>query len=297
MSSVQVTASSSTYETIYPADSTAAQSDKLLKLSSGYRNLAIDVFSMRIPTKSVDVTISGYIRSELQYNTEVEKKERAAMRLRLDEIKNSLIQLGVPRDKIWVRGIAYATNMGGQINISVNENKPNQIILPSYPPYITPYGPQQNQGNKEQWLDAEGGAVVDPLSGEMTMEIEISFKENGVLKTKPPVKAKVALNPDGSLSAVELSAELVLLKQEIAKKLAGGLIQDVKFKIAASASAKFKLDDSNQFKTDLNAKVKAALGFDLVIPKLKHRIPIEASLSVDIAGKVSPGVSITIFQW
>ncbi len=289
MSLVQLVKSASTNEIIYPADSIAAESDKIIKLSFGYKNVAIDY------SKIVNINIKGYIRDEA--NSSVEKQERATMRQRLDDAKNSLFRLGVPKDKIWITGIAYSSNRGGQIDISVIEVNLNSIILPPYPPYTTPSNPQQNQGSKEQWLDAEGGAVIDPLSGEMTMEIEISFKEKGKLIIKPPLKAKVALNPDGSLGVVELSAELVLLKQEIAKSLAGGLIQDVKFKIAASASAKFKLDDSQHFKTELNAKVKAAVGFDLVIPKLKHKIPIEASLSVDIAGKVSPGVSITVFQW
>jgi hypothetical protein len=289
MSSVQLIKASSTFETIYPADSIAAESDKLIRLSFGYKNAAIDY------SKIVNINIKGYIRDEA--NNAVETSERATMRQRLDDANNSLIRLGVPKDKIWITGIAYSSNRAGQIDISVIEVNLNSIILPPYPPYIPSVNPQQNSGNKEQWLDSEGGAVVDPLSGEMTMEIEISFKENGILKTKPPVKAKVALNPDGSLGSVELSTELALIKQEIAKKAAGGLIQDVKFKIAASGSAKFKLDDSQQLKTELNAKLKAALSFDLVIPKTKHKLPIEASLSVGIDGKVKPGVSITIFQW
>lgn len=297
MSSVQTNASTSDFETIYPSDSEATEKDKMSKIVRGYQNGVRSEF-LKMRSAGYSVNIYGYIKTEVQMNSQTEKAERAAMQARLNYMRDSLMQMGIPNDKLWVGGVTFSSNWGGQINISVKKIESNPLILPSYPPYVPSIGPSPKPSTQEQWLDAEGSLGVDALKGEMTVEVELSVKENSILKTKKLSAAlKLGLKPDGSLSDAELGAELVILKQEIAKSAVGGVIQNVKIKVAASGYAKVKFDDLEKAKTELNAKLKAVLSADLGIPSTKIKFPVEVSISIDIAGKPSVGANITIFRW
>lgn len=288
MPPVQITAPTSTFETIYPVDSKAAESDKLLRIARGYNSQAVDY------SKLINVNIYGYINTESQMNSVTEKNERAAMRQRLNDARDNLVRMGVPNDKVWIGGIAFSSNWGGQITVSVTEIKISSIKLPSYPPYVPSNDPSKSPDKKEQWLDAEGAVNVDPAKGELVMEIEVSLKEGGIFRTKPPISVKIGIKPDGSLG--EIGAEWTPIEEEIKKKTLWGAIQEVKIKVSASASAEFEKEDQ-RIKTEINAKLKAALVANLVIPGTQIKIPAEVSIGVGIDGKPEFGVQFTLFKW
>ena len=283
---VQLTQEISTFETIYQVDSDASESAKLLRIARGYKSRAIDY------SKVVNINVYGYIRSEAQMNSVTEKSERAAMQTRFNNLRNNLIQMGVPDDKIWIGGVAFSSKWSGQINVSLKEVNLNSIILPPYTPAVPSNDPQKPSGAKEQWLDADGSVKKDVLKGELALEIELTFKEGGIFRTKPPVSIKASVNEKGK---VELGAEWTAIEEEIKKKAFWGAIQEVKFKISAEASVGVKID-GKQLNTELNATVKAALSAVLVIPKTSIKIPVEVSIGVGINGEIVPGLQTT-YKW
>lgn len=283
---IQLTQETSTFETIYQADSVASESAKLIKIARSYKNSSIDY------SKVVNINVYGYISSEAQMSSVTEKRERAAMQARFNNIRNYLIQLGVPNDKIWVGGVAFSTKWSGQINVSIKEVNLNSIILPPYTPSVPNNDPQKPSGAKEQWLDADGSVKKDVLNDVIAIEIELSLKEGGIFRTKPPISAKASVKSDGT---IEFGAELTAIEEEIKKKAFWGTIQEVKFKISAEAGVGIKFDDK-RINSELNAAFKAALSAILVIPKTKIKIPVEISIGVGINGEVVPGLQTT-YRW
>jgi hypothetical protein len=284
--SVQLTQETSTFETIYPVDSGASESAKLLRIARGYNGQAID------NSKIVSINVYGYISSDAQMNSATEKSERAAMQSRFSNLRTSLIQMGVPSDKIWIGGVAFSSNWGGQINVSLREVKLNSIILPPYTPSVPSNDPQKPSGAKEQWLDADGSVKKDVLKGEIVVEIELSLKEGGIFRTKPPISVKASVNSSGT---IEFGAELAPIEEEIKKKALWGTVQEVKFKISVEGNVGVKFDEK-RINTEVNAAVKAALSATLVIPGTKMKIPVEISIGVGIDGKVVPGLQTT-YTW
>lgn len=286
---VQTTYSTSTFETLYPTDSQASEGEKLLRVSRSYKSQTM--LSLR---KIINIKIYGYIRTEAQMSSETEKRERAAMQQRFSAIRDRLVQEGIPSDRLWVGGVAFASNMGGQINVYTDEVTTSSLILPPYAPYVPSTDPPKPSGGKEQWLDAEGSVKKDALKGTIAIEVEVSLKEGGIFRTKPPISVKAAVKSDGT---IELGAELVALEKEIVQKAAWGTVQEVKFKISVEGGAGFKYDkDEQRFTRELNAAVKAALSANLVIPGTKIKLPVEVSIGVGVDGKVVPGLQFT-YKW
>jgi hypothetical protein len=284
--SVQLTQETSTFETIYQVDSDASESAKLILIARGYKSGAIDY------SKVMNINIYGYISTESQMNSQTEKSERSAMQTRFSNLRNKLIQMGVPTDKIWIGGVAYSSKWGGQITVSLKEVNLNSITLPPYTPPVPNNDPQNPSGAKEQWIDADGSVKKDVLKGEIAIEIELSFKEGGIFRTKPPISAKASVKSDGT---IELGAEWAPIEEEIKKKALWGTVQEVKFKISAEGNVGVKLD-GRQINNELNAAVKASLSAILVIPGTKMKIPVEVSIGVGIDGKVVPGLQTT-YRW
>jgi len=286
MPPVEFTLQTSTFETIYPTDSGAAEADKVLQVARSYSQSSISF------SKVVNVNIYGYIRSESQMNSQTEKSERGAMQERFNAIRNRLVQAGVPSDKIWVGGVAFSSTRGGQITVSLREVNLNSIILPPYTPSVPSNDPQKPSGAKEQWLDSEGSVKKDVLKGEIAIEIELSLKEGGIFRTKPPISLKGSVKSDGT---IELGAEWTPIEEEIKKKALWGTIQEVKFKISAEGNVGVSFDE-RRINTELNAAVKAALSATLVVPGTKIKIPVEVSIGVGINGEVVPGLQTT-YRW
>ena len=283
---LQLTQETSVFETIYPADSGASESAKLSRIARGYKTRAIEL------SKVVNINVYGYISSEAQMNSATEKSERAAMQTRFNNIRNNLIQMGVPSDKIWVGGVAFSSNSGGQITVSVKEVNLNSIILPLYTPAVPANDPQKPSGAKEQWLDADGSVKKDVIKGVIAIEIELSLKEGEIFRTLPPISTKASVKSDGK---IELGAEFTAIEEEIKKKAFWGAVKEVKFKISIEGGAEFSFDD-RRIQTELNAAVKAALSATFVIPGTSVKIPVEVSIGVDINGKVVPGLQTT-YRW
>ena len=206
----------STFETLYSVDSDASESAKLLRIAQGYKN---KTFMDR--SKIVNVNVYGYINSEAQMNSVTERNERGAMQTRFSNLRNKLIQAGVPNDKIWIGGVAYSSKWGGEIQVSIKETNLDSITLPPYTPPV-PNNPQNPSGAREQWIDGDGSVKKDVLKGELALEIELTFKEGGIFKTKPPVSIKASVNEKGK---VEMGAEWTALEEEIKKKAFWGAIQ------------------------------------------------------------------------
>ncbi len=284
--SVQLTQDTSAFETIYQVDSDASESAKLILIARRYKSRAIDY------SKLMNINVYGYISTESQMNSVTERNERAAMQTRFGNLRNKLIQMGVPTDKIWIGGVAFSSNWGGQITVSLKEVDLNSITLPPYTPPVPNNDPQNPSNGKEQWIDADGSVKKDVVKGEIAIEIELSFKEGGIFRTKPPISAKASVKSDGT---IELGAEWAPIEEEIKKKALWGTIQEVKFKISAEGNVGVKLD-GRQINTELNAAVKASLSAILVIPGTKMKIPVEVSIGVGIDGKVVPGLQTT-YRW
>ena len=283
---IQLTQETSTFETIYQVDSEASESSKLLRIARGYKSRAVDY------SKVVNVNVYGYISSESQMNSVTEKSERAAMQTRFNNLRNNLIQMGVPQDKIWMGGVAFSSNWGGQITISLKEVNLNSIILPPYTPSVPSNDPKKPSGAKEQWIDSDGSVKKDVLKGQLALEIELSFKEGGIFRTKPPISIKASVKENGT---IELGAEWTPIEEEIKQKTLWGTVQEVKFKISAEGSVGVKFDEK-RINTELNAAIKAALSAVLVIPGTSIKIPVEVSIGVGANGEVVPGLQTT-YRW
>lgn len=283
---IQLTVETSDFETLYPIDSAASESAKLLRIVRGYNSRAINI------SRTVDVNIYGFINTESQMNSITERNERSAMQKRMNEVRDSLVRMGVPNDKIWIGGTAFSTNWGGQINVSVREINSGSIILPLYPPYVPSVDPKNPPANKEQWLDADGSLKKDVLKGIYAVEIELSLKEGGIFRTKPPVSVKASFKSDGK---IEFGAEWTAIEEEIKKKAVWGIVQEVKFKISVEGTSEFSFEDK-KIHSELNAAVKSALSATLVIPGTSVKIPVEVSIGVGINGEVVPGLQTT-YKW
>jgi hypothetical protein len=278
----------STSETIYPDDSNASESFKLVRLARTLR-------TQWISNPRAEINIYGYINTEAANSSVRENNERAAMRQRFNRVRSTLNQIGVPNDKVWVGGIAFSPIRGGQIDIYIRGGNIN-LILPFYPPYVPPSSPKESSKEssaaKEQWLDSDAAINVDPVKQEIVTEVSVSFSEkSGIRKILPPISMKLSIKPDGSLG--EVGAELTLLQQDLAKKVLWGAANDVKIEVLAVGSIEFASSATERIKGELNAKLKSALSADLIIPKTS----VEVSIGIGVDGKPEIGVQFTLFKW
>ncbi|MCI0335948.1 MAG: hypothetical protein L0226_00080 [Acidobacteria bacterium] len=280
--------STSTSETLYPDDSDASESYKLVRLARTFRAQWAD-------NTGSEINVYGYLTTEAKYNTIKEKDERVVMRQRMDYVRNTLNEMGVPKDKVWVGGVAFSSHRGGQIDLFIRDGKSN-AILPPYPPYVSPSSPKQPSPSKDQWLDADTEISIDPVKREIEAEVELSYKEpSGNRKILPKASIKFSITSNGSLS--EVGAELTLLKQKLARQILWGVAQDVKISVKAVGLIDFASSSAERITGELNAKFKAALSANLAIPDTRVKIPVELSLYVDAGGELGLAPQVTIIEF
>jgi len=274
-------------ETFSSSENDALDTVKITQLVSGYKQKTL--LTMRT---TIEINIYGYIEGDAVYDTVKERRLRALMQQRVNKIRDGLTKAGVPGDRVWVGGIAFSSNRGGQIDVFIQERKP--ILLQGYPFFESKKEPTTPE-TKEQWLDAEGSVGFDPLKKEITTEVSLGFTEGeGIRRVLSPISIKFGIKPDGTLG--EASAEIKILEQEILNRRVGPF-RDFKLEVTGIGSVEFEKKEAEAVKTALNAKLKGALSADFVIPRTQVRIPVEVSIGVDIKGKVEPGFMITIFKW
>lgn len=282
----------STCQTLFPSDSTALQSNKLVLIA-----FALKQQSMSNPKAEIDVR--GYVASEMAYGDEYggikTKDVRAAMQRRINFVRDTLKHIGVAEDKIWVTGTAYSLNRGGEIDVLVRDGK-SSFILPPYPPVVTPSSTGEPSSSREQWLDSGAEINVDPKKGEITAEVSLSYQEpTGTRKVLPGISLKFGIGKDGTLN--EVGAELVLLKQKLAKQVFWGAVKNVKIAVKAVGFAELEKNESDRVEIKLHAKIKAVLSADVPLPGTTVKIPVELALYVDAAGKVGVAAQVTLIEF
>jgi hypothetical protein len=275
-------------ETFLRRESVSSFNEKSTRLAEAYRSKTL--LTMR---EVIEINIYGFIESASVYDTVKERRLRMEVQQRVNKLRDALIQKGVPGERVWLGGIAFSTNRPGQIDSFLKERKPP--LFQAYPHLVVDPMPYIPSEKNEKWLDAEGMVKVNVLKKEIAAEVSLSFKDgDGVRQVLKPISIKFGIKPDGSLG--EASAEIKLFEHEFERRRFGPFT-DFKLEITGIGSVEFEGNAAEGIKKELNAKLKAAVGASLFVPRTKVKIPVEASIGIDIKGKPLPAIEFTVFRW
>jgi len=273
-------------EVIYPNETNASQSYKLVRLARTLR-------SQWVNNPDAEINVYGYINAEAAYSSTREKSERASMRQRMSILQDTLKQMGIPKEKAWIGGITFSSNRGGQIDLFIRVEG-SAFILPPYPPTVGPAGPKEPSGAREPWFDSDAEIGVDPEESEVEVEIGVKYEGDPFRKIIKP-NLKFLFKSDGSLKEIGTEMETKYLKVKIAERIAG--FRNVEISAKPAGSIEFSKGEAERLKTELHAKLKVELEAELPIPKTKIKMPVKLSVDVDPEGKLGVSALVTIIEF
>ena len=141
--------------------------------------------------------------------------------------------------------------------------------------------------------------AIDPFKKEVKasfpkveLEIDVKFWDDKGIGGVLPKKAKVTFDVD-SKQINDTALELQWAKDFLKNKMLWGVVSKAEVSVTASGKVNFSQDDKNRTTANLSAEIKAAVEVGIKIPKLPMDVKVEANVTLDTAGKVTPGATLT----
>lgn len=252
------------------------EADKLITLA----HLASD-FQDKLrsePHRQLGVFVYGYLTTTAASDAVKEDIERGLMGKSLSSISKTLMQMGVPIDKLYLGELVFSNSKGRKIDLFLEQQGEARHYVPGNPPgtgrpaqTVNPPKPVRDAGlsvdsKKQLVLEVTAKTIK---SGTRTVIPELSFKSN------------TALSPDALSKAFK--AELTLWKprlEGILKRIGQGNLADkIEFAVRIVGGGKASKEFARQISAEVAASLQAALTFNVTIPGINREIPIELSYS------------------
>ena len=133
---------------------------------------------------------------------------------------------------------------------------------------------------------------VDVSIPKVELEIDVKFWDDKGIGSVLPKKAKVTFDVD-SKQINDTALELQWAKDFLKNKMLWGVVSKAEVSVTASGKVNFSQDDKQRTTANLSAEIKAAVEIGIKIPKLPMDIKVEGNITLDSAGKVTPGATLT----
>jgi len=252
------------------------EADKLITLA----HLASD-FQDRLRAdsqKQAVILIYGYLTSVATGDAVKEDIERGLMNRSIGSITRSLIQMGVPIDKLYIADFVFSSQKGRKIDFFLQQQGESRHVLPSNPAQPGRRIPQVNipkpvrdaelsiNNKKELLLEVTAYKLE---SGRRTLVPEISFKSSTGIS---PVEISKGFSSDLVVWKPKLESLLRKIGQE-------QNADKIEFAVRISGGGKMSKEFARQISIEVAASIQAALTFNITIPGTKRELPIELSYS------------------
>lgn len=228
------------------------------------------------PHKDLAVMLYGYLTSVAASDTVKEEIERGLMNKSLSALSKTIIDYGVPIDKVYVAEMIFSASKGRKIDIFLQQQGESGRDLPNN----SPTGGTGTPNFPKPAKDAE--VNVNSL-GKLTLDVTAFEVKSGRRTLVPDFKLKSVTG----ISPVEIStgfkAQLTVWKPKLEGLLRRigqhGMVDKVEFAIKITGGGGKSKEFARQISVEIAASLKAALTFNVTIPGTKHELPIELSYS------------------
>ncbi len=252
------------------------EADKLITLA----HLASD-FQDKLrsePHKQLGVFMFGYLTDAAAADAVKEDIERGLMGKSLSAISTTLIQMGVPVDKLYLGDMVFSNGKGRKIDLFLEQQGESRHYVPGNPPGTG--RPPRTVNPPKPVRDAD---LSINSKNQLVLEVKVKTIKSGTRTVIPELsfKSNTALSPDALSKAFK--AELTLWKPKlegILKRIGQGNLADkIEFAIRIVGGGKASKDFAKQISAEIAASLRAALTFNVTIPGVNREIPIELSYS------------------
>jgi hypothetical protein len=231
------------------------------------------------PYKDLSVVLYGYLTTVAASDAIKEEIERDLMNKSISPITKTLVQYGVPVDKIYIGEFVFSGPKARKIDIFLQQQGEAAPQFPPNPTVGRPGTPNFQKPVRDAELNIDSSkrltlevTVYENRSGRRTVVPEISFKS---ITAVTWLEATQGFSSQLTMWKPKLEGLLKRIGQQ-------GLADKIEFavKITLDGDAGKSKDVAKQISAEVAASLKAALTFRVPIPGTKREIPIELSYSV-----------------
>lgn len=228
------------------------------------------------PHKDIAVILYGYLTQVAASDMVKEEIERGLMSKSLSALSSTIIEYGVPIDKVYVAEMIFSAEKGRKIDIFLQQQGESGRDLPNNSPAVGSRSPnfpkpakdaEVNLNSKKQLsLDV---TVFEIKSGRRTLVPELKLKSvTGI----SPVEISTAFKAQITLWKPKLEGLMRRIGQQ-------GMADKIEFFVKIIGGAEKSKEFAKQISVEVAASLKAALTFTVTIPGTKRELPIELSYS------------------
>lgn len=260
------------------------ESVKLITLA----HLAADFKEKRssAPYKQLNIIVYGYLTAVAASDSVKEEIERDLMKRSLSSITKTLVQYGVPIDKLYIGEFVFSAPKGRKIDIFLQQQGEAAPNLPGNPPVA---GKAGTPGFPKPVKDAE----ININNQQVVLEITVKEIKAGKRTVVPEIAIKSVTGISPVAISTGVKSQLVLWKP----KLEGvfrrigqqGMADKVEFEVRITGGAAKSKEFARQISVEIAAALQAALTFNITIPGTKRELPVELSYSYGASYKANDG--------
>lgn len=239
------------------------------------------------PHKDLAVILYGYLTQVAASDTVKEEIERGLMNKSLSGLSKTIIEYGVPIDKVYVAEMIFSAQKGRKIDIFLQQQGESGRDLPNNSPAPARAGdPNFPKPVKDAEIDVNS-------SRQLSLDVTV-FEVKSSRRTLVP---ELKLRSVTGISPVEIStafkAQLTIWKPKLEGLLRRigqqGMADKIEFAVKIVGGAEKSKEFAKQISVEVAASLKAALTFNVTIPGTKHELPIELSYSYGANYKANEG--------
>lgn len=236
------------------------------------------------PQKQVNILLYGYLTATAASDTVKEDIERGLMTRSLGAVSKTLVQMGVPINRLYLGDMVFSISKGRKIDLFLEKQGEAKHFIPSNPPGTGRPTPTVNPPKPVR--DAE---VNITSNKQLTLEVTAKSIKSGTRTVIP----EVAFKSTTGISPVDISngfsSELTLWKPKLEGLLRRigqqGLADKIEFSLKITAGGELSKEFAKQISVEIAAQLQAALTFNITIPGVNYELPIELSYSYGAAYK------------
>jgi hypothetical protein len=230
------------------------------------------------PQKQVNFLLYGYLTATAASDSVKQDIERDLMNRSLASISKTLVQMGVPIDKLYLGEMVFSAPKGRKIDLFLEQQGESRHFVPSNPPGTG--GPTPAVNPPKSVRDAE---LSVNSSKELVLEVTAKTIKSGTRTVVPEINFKSSTG----ISPVEISkgfsAELTLWKPRIEGVLRRlgqqGIADKIEFEVKITSGGALTKEFAKEISVELAAQLQAALTFNITIPGTNYELPVELSYS------------------
>jgi len=230
------------------------------------------------PQKQVNVLLYGYLTATAASDSVKQDIERDLMNRSLSAISKTLIQMGVPIDKLYLGEMVFSAPKGRKIDLFLEQQGEARHPVPANPPGTG--GPTPTVNPPKPVRDAE---LSVNNKRQLVLEVTAKTIKSAIRTVIPEINFKSSTG----ISPVEISkgfgAELTLWKPRIEgvlRRLGKERIADkIEFEMKIIGGGALTKEFASQISIEIAAQLEAALTFNITIPGTSYELPVELSYS------------------